>query len=206
MPNIGSVLKEEITRLSRKEVRKQIEPVRKSSNQQRTDIARLKRDVSALRKQIRTLSKSSSVPATQQDRPAEMIRFVAKGLKAQRTRLGLSAADYAKLVGVSGQTVYNWEQGAANPAPSSARLSRRCAASASEKRKLVCRSSMARQAATELAHPRLTWFVHRASCHRAWLAGSATVRSVPDRATDRAWLRAPHVLVADIPAACADSG
>jgi DNA-binding transcriptional regulator YiaG len=115
MPNIGSVLKEEITRLSRKEVRKQIEPVRKSSNQQRTEIARLKRDVSALRNQIRTLSKSSSVPAIQQDRPAEMIRFVAKGLKAQRTRLGLSAADYAKLVGVSGQTVYNWEQGAATP-------------------------------------------------------------------------------------------
>jgi DNA-binding transcriptional regulator YiaG len=107
MPNIGSVLKEEIVRLSRKEARKQIEPVRKSFNQQRTDIAKLKRDVSALRKQI--------VPATQQNRPAEMVRFVAKGLKAQRMRLGLSAADYAKLVGVSGQTVYNWEQGAAKP-------------------------------------------------------------------------------------------
>ena len=43
------------------------------------------------------------------------IRFVAKGLKAQRSRLDISAADYARLVGVSAQSVYNWEHGHARP-------------------------------------------------------------------------------------------
>ena len=36
-------------------------------------------------------------------------------MKAQRQRLGLSAADYGKLVGVSGITIYNWEHEKATP-------------------------------------------------------------------------------------------
>ena len=36
-------------------------------------------------------------------------------MKSQRERLGFSAADYAKLVGVSELTIYNWEQGKTRP-------------------------------------------------------------------------------------------
>ena len=36
-------------------------------------------------------------------------------MKAQRSRLGLSAADYGKLVGVSGLTIYNWEHEKSRP-------------------------------------------------------------------------------------------
>jgi DNA-binding transcriptional regulator YiaG len=36
-------------------------------------------------------------------------------VKAQRRRTGLSAADYAKLVGVSPLTIYNWEHGKSRP-------------------------------------------------------------------------------------------
>jgi DNA-binding transcriptional regulator YiaG len=36
-------------------------------------------------------------------------------VKAQRSRLGLSTADYGKLVGVSGLTIYNWEQEKSRP-------------------------------------------------------------------------------------------
>ena len=35
----------------------------------------------------------------------ESVRFSARSVKAQRSRLGLSAADYGKLVGVSGLTM-----------------------------------------------------------------------------------------------------
>lgn len=49
MPNIGTVLREEITRLSRKETRSQVEPTKKSSAQQRKDIAELKRQVAPTR-------------------------------------------------------------------------------------------------------------------------------------------------------------
>ena len=42
-------------------------------------------------------------------------RFSAKGLKANRERLGLSADNYGKLIGVSGLSIYNWEQEKARP-------------------------------------------------------------------------------------------
>ena len=40
----------------------------------------------------------------------ENVRFSARSVAAQRKRLDLSAADYAKLVGVSALTIYNWEK------------------------------------------------------------------------------------------------
>jgi len=46
---------------------------------------------------------------------AKPVRFAAKGLRAQRKRLGLSAADFGRLVGVSSQSIYNWEQESARP-------------------------------------------------------------------------------------------
>ena len=39
----------------------------------------------------------------------------ARSVKAQRRRTGLSAADYAKLIGVSPLTVYNWENNKSQP-------------------------------------------------------------------------------------------
>ena len=45
----------------------------------------------------------------------ESVRFSARSVKAQRSRLGLSAADYGKLVGVSGLTIYNWEHDKSRP-------------------------------------------------------------------------------------------
>jgi DNA-binding transcriptional regulator YiaG len=43
------------------------------------------------------------------------MRFSAKSVKAQRAKTGLSAADYAMLVGVSALTIYNWENGKSRP-------------------------------------------------------------------------------------------
>ncbi len=43
------------------------------------------------------------------------MRFTAKGLRSQRSRLGLSAADYGKLVGVTGQSIYSWERETSRP-------------------------------------------------------------------------------------------
>ncbi|MDY0170038.1 MAG: helix-turn-helix domain-containing protein [Thermoguttaceae bacterium] len=45
----------------------------------------------------------------------ESARFSSKSVRSQRRRLGLSAADYAKLVGVSPLTIYNWEKGKNRP-------------------------------------------------------------------------------------------
>jgi len=117
MPNIGTLLKQEIARLSRKESRGEIEPTRKASAHFRKDIAELKRKVMALERQVailerRTVSRAMTAPTAADQK---QLRYSAKGLHSQRTRLGLSAADYGKLLGVSAQSIYNWEQGQAIP-------------------------------------------------------------------------------------------
>ena len=118
MPNIAGVLKEEICRLAKKEVKAQVGKTQKAAAQYRRDIAKLKRQLSQQEKDIRVLKKRSqqqqSEPQTDGDE-MEGVRFSARSVKAQRQRLGLSAADYGKLVGVSGLTIYNWEHEKARP-------------------------------------------------------------------------------------------
>lgn len=117
MPNIASVLREEIARLARKELRSGTEALKKSNAQYRRDIAELKRQVSELTRQVgfleRQEAKRVQVPAAES--LAEGKRFSAKGLQKHRARLGVSADDYGRLVGVTGQTIYNWENGRSRP-------------------------------------------------------------------------------------------
>jgi DNA-binding transcriptional regulator YiaG len=119
MPNIGVLLKQEIARLSRREIRAEVQATKKASAQYRRHIAALRRQVATLERQVGLLQRHKLDGATSAPTSAtgQKLRFVAKGLKSQRARLGLSASDYARLVGVSAQSIYNWEQGHATPRP-----------------------------------------------------------------------------------------
>jgi DNA-binding transcriptional regulator YiaG len=114
MPNLGSVLKAEITRLARKEVRAEVETLRKASGVYRRDIAELKRQIAQLERRLKLASKPAKAAPLSEEEP-QRVRFSAKGLQTLRSRLGLSAADFGKLAGVSGQSIYHWEQGKAAP-------------------------------------------------------------------------------------------
>jgi len=118
MPNIAVVLKQEIARLARKEARTQVASLKKASAQYRRDIALLKRQLGKVAQYAVRLNRNvqkSAAPAAEE--PATKVRFVSKGLRSQRTRLGLSAAEFGKLVGVTAQSIYNWESGATRPRP-----------------------------------------------------------------------------------------
>jgi DNA-binding transcriptional regulator YiaG len=117
MPNIATILKEEITRLARKELRGENAALRKASAQYRSDIARLKRSVQELERQLVRISKGIAPKPTLLPEDAVTVakRFGAKGFAAQRQRLGLSAAELGVLLNCSGQSVYKWEQGKARP-------------------------------------------------------------------------------------------
>ena len=117
MPNIAAVLKEEISRIARKEVRSETTSLKKASAQYRRDIAKLKRQVSNLQRRVALLEKQISQNAPSQVTGADTtgVRFTARGLCSQRKRLGLSAADYGKLIGVTAQTIYSWENGLSRP-------------------------------------------------------------------------------------------
>jgi DNA-binding transcriptional regulator YiaG len=117
MPNIGAVLKEEISRLARRELRSQVGGMRKASAQYRRHIAALKRQVAKLESQVSLLQGKvlNRVAVAPEDSGSKRVRFAPKALRSQRERLGLSAAEYGRLVGVSAQSIYNWEHEAARP-------------------------------------------------------------------------------------------
>lgn len=120
MPNIASILKAEISRVARKEVRAEIETLKKASVAHRASIAELRRQLSTLEKELRRVAKGATRSAATADSADEEAtgtkrRFSASRLAAHRARLGLSAASYGQLAGVSGQTIYHWEQGKARP-------------------------------------------------------------------------------------------
>jgi len=115
MPNLSSVIKSEITRLARKEIKSAMEPIRKANSEHRRQIAELKRQIASLQRGLRTIPRELKRGAEVAGEPRTNTRFVPKGLKSLRGRLGLSASDFGLLVGASGQSVYNWEAGKSVP-------------------------------------------------------------------------------------------
>ena len=117
MANIASVLKEEITRLARKELRSETESLKKASALYRSEIAALKRRTASLEQQLSRLEKSASKNAVVQVNPEETTkaRFTANGFKTLRQRLGLTAEAIGTLLDVSAQTIYSWEAGNTRP-------------------------------------------------------------------------------------------
>ncbi|MGV3493135.1 MAG: helix-turn-helix domain-containing protein [Ramlibacter sp.] len=118
MPNIAAVLKEEVARVARKEIRAQTEDIRKASAQHRAHIAALRRRIEVLERQLKQVGKAGGrarAEAPDEDGQGPARRFSATRLAAQRRKLGLSAADFAALLGVSGQSIYKWEHGEARP-------------------------------------------------------------------------------------------
>ena len=117
MSNIASVLKDEIVRLARKEVRKEVEGLKKASVHYRTEIAGLKRRVAELEKKHVRLEKKAPkqvIPEAEGEGTARH-RFSAQRFAAQRQKLGVSAGAMGTLLGVSAQSVYNWEAGKSRP-------------------------------------------------------------------------------------------
>ncbi|HLA83551.1 MAG TPA: helix-turn-helix domain-containing protein [Thermoguttaceae bacterium] len=117
MPNVAAVLKEEIRRLAKKEVKAMVGGTKQAVARYRGDIVQLKKMLDQQEREIKRLQKQveqqGQVPVDEES--SEDVRFSARSVKAQRARLGLSAADYGKLVGVSPLTIYHWEKGESRP-------------------------------------------------------------------------------------------
>ena len=117
MADLAAALKDEIRRLARKEIKAETGATKQAVAQYRREIASLKQQVKKQEKKIAFLEdqekKRLEVPEAAE--VAEGARFSPRSVKAQRERLGLSAANYATLVGVSEITIYNWEHGKSRP-------------------------------------------------------------------------------------------
>jgi DNA-binding transcriptional regulator YiaG len=117
VPNIASLLKAEIARVARKELRSETDTLKKAVATYRRDIAALKRRVAGLESQLKRVSKGAVAKQTPEspEEDQSQLRFSPTRFAAQRKKLGLSAASFAKLLGVSSLSVYKWESGKTRP-------------------------------------------------------------------------------------------
>jgi len=113
MPNIMSALKSEISRLAKKEAKQVIAPVKKASANYRGLIAGLRKQVDTLQGEVAALRRAAPKAEKVLDAaqaPEGRFWITGKGVKTLRKRMGLTQAQFGKLVGVSVPTIVNWEK------------------------------------------------------------------------------------------------
>lgn len=117
MPDIVSVLKQEITRLAKKEVRTGVNPIKKQTLEFRKAIAALKSQLARMERTMAKLvadaSKRMVIPAPEDGEPK--VRISPGAVKRQRSRLKLSQKEMGQLLGVSTATIVGWESGKSKP-------------------------------------------------------------------------------------------
>ena len=118
MPNVGQLLKDEMARISRREIKKATAVLQRSSAAYRREIAALKRKIVQLERAVKDAKRvPRGVAATNNEVAKSGSRFSANGFRSLRQRLGLSAPQLAKLLDCSEQTIYNWEKKISSPRP-----------------------------------------------------------------------------------------
>ena len=116
MPDIASVLKQEIRRLARKETAATVQPQSKQIKSLKASIRKLREQAATLEKAISRWSRESSSSQPPAEAASDgAIRITPKSLKSHRRRLHLSQAQLAKLLGVSTGSVALWESGRTSP-------------------------------------------------------------------------------------------
>jgi DNA-binding transcriptional regulator YiaG len=117
MTTFANQLKAEIARIAKKAGRAETATLKKTSANYRSEIAELKRRIAALESAITRLGKQAGKASKAADAGEEKdkLRFRQDGFITLRKKLGLSANEMGQLLGVSGQSIYKWEQGKAKP-------------------------------------------------------------------------------------------
>lgn len=109
MPNIAVVLKAEISRLAKKEVKGQVAPLKQTILQQKKEISELKKELKAQERRIKQLSRPTPQPKASPD-SNDRVRITGKGVRSLRAKWGVTQTDFAKILGVSMPTIVNWEK------------------------------------------------------------------------------------------------
>ena len=118
MSDIRKVMNEEIRRLAKKEIKAALAPVLATNSA-------LKKRVAEQEKRIRQLEAHAAVPAAAQISAAasgkaengkeKKIRLTPDRIRKIRAKLGISQAQFAKILGVNTQSVNFWENGKTTP-------------------------------------------------------------------------------------------
>jgi DNA-binding transcriptional regulator YiaG len=120
LPNFASLIRQEVRRLARKESNAAVAPLRKHVAGLRRRVAEQRQKISELERAARTAAAAAAMSgrapgAAAAEGSAAPIRFSPAWMRKHRAKLGMSRETYAKLLGVSAQSVLVWETGRARP-------------------------------------------------------------------------------------------
>ena len=125
MPSIATLLREEISKIARKEVQDQVRELKQTVREQRDAIARLEKQVGSAKAKAATkpaaAKPAAAKPAAKVRKPAgdtdrrKQLRIAPDTIKKHRKRLKLSQAELGKILNVSTNTVLRWEAGTSKP-------------------------------------------------------------------------------------------
>ena len=135
MPNLATLLKEEISKIVRKEVQDQVRELQKTVREQRDALARLEKQSGPAKAKAAAKPAATKPAATKSAaakpaaaKPAaakvskapagdkrKQIRISPNTIKKHRKRLKLSQAELGELLNVSTNTVLRWEAGTSKP-------------------------------------------------------------------------------------------
>ena len=125
MPSIATLLREEISKIARKEVQDQVRELKQTVRKQRDAIARLEKQLGRAKAKAATkpaaAKPAAAKPAAKVRKPAgdtdrrKQLRIAPNTIKKHRKRLKLSQADLGKILNVSTNTVLRWEAGTSKP-------------------------------------------------------------------------------------------
>ena len=119
MPNLATLLKEEISKIVRQEVQDQMRDLKKTIREQRDALARLEKQAgpakakTAAKPTAKSVAKPAAKPAAGDRR--KQLRIAPNTIKKHRKRLKLSQAELGEILNVSTNTVLRWEAGTSKP-------------------------------------------------------------------------------------------
>ena len=118
MARLEQVLKSEIIRLARKQIRAVCGPLAREVRQLKRRVSQMSKTVAALDKLRAELEAKRAAEGVKLEAPEEKVKAARLSpllIKKLRARLGLSQGQLACLVGISGPAVPHWELGRSKP-------------------------------------------------------------------------------------------
>lgn len=111
MPNIATILKSEIQRLAKREVKSAVTPLQKTITSLRKEIGALKKELKAAAKSAKVSAKSVKVAKdeSEEETTTTRVRPTAKTMMSLRQKFGMSQAEFGKLLNVGRITIARWE-------------------------------------------------------------------------------------------------
>jgi DNA-binding XRE family transcriptional regulator/uncharacterized coiled-coil protein SlyX len=121
MNTFSNAFRAEVIRMARKELKPELQSMRKVITSHRSEIAALKREVKALASQLKSVQRVPKAAAPKasvsgyQPKQAGGGDFNAQAFADKRAELGITQKQMAQLVGASWLSVYKWESGKVHP-------------------------------------------------------------------------------------------